>query len=91
VIAQLGGAIVGVIAAWTAFGPRGGVPGRDLPAEGVSAGRAFLVEATITFVLGFVIMAVATDDRAPSAGIAPIAAGFALAVGRRRGRRRVRR
>ena len=34
----------------------------------------------ITFILVFVVMAVATDDRAPAA-IAPIAVGFALAVG----------
>ncbi len=39
-----------------------------------------MVEILITFILVFVVMAVATDDRAPAA-IAPIAVGFALAVG----------
>jgi hypothetical protein len=43
----------------------------------VGAGIAELVG---TFILVFVVMAVATDDRAPAA-IAPIAVGFALAVG----------
>jgi glycerol uptake facilitator-like aquaporin len=38
------------------------------------------VEILITFILVFVVMAVATDQRAPAA-IAPIAVGFALAVG----------
>ena len=42
--------------------------------------QAFLVEILITFILVFVVMAVATDERAPAA-IAPIAVGFALAVG----------
>jgi Major intrinsic protein len=43
----------------------------------VGAGIAELVG---TLILVFVVMAVATDDRAPAA-IAPIAVGFALAVG----------
>src|SRR3712207_1003474 len=38
------------------------------------------VEILISFILVFVVMAVATDERAPAA-IAPIAVGFALAVG----------
>jgi glycerol uptake facilitator-like aquaporin len=42
--------------------------------------QAFLVEALITFILVFVVISVATDERAPAA-IAPIAVGFALAVG----------
>ena len=50
------------------------------PAQGVGDLQAFVVEVFITFVLVFVVMAVATDDRAPAA-IAPIAVGFALAVG----------
>lgn len=82
--AQLIGAIVGAIATWITFGG----PGREeaflaatFPIEGVSAGRAFLVEALVTFVLVFVVMAVATDDRVPSAAIAPISVGFALAIG----------
>jgi len=50
------------------------------PAQGVGDLQAFIVEVLITFILVFVVMAVATDDRAPAA-IAPIAVGFALAVG----------
>src|SRR3712207_7013411 len=42
--------------------------------------QAFVVEILITFILVFVVMAVATDERAPAA-IAPIVVGFALAVG----------
>ena len=83
-VAQLLGAILGAIATWITFGG----PAREeaflaatFPAEGVSVFRALVVEAMITFVLVFVIMAVATDDRVPSAAIAPIAVGFALAIG----------
>lgn len=82
--AQLLGAVIGAIATWITFGG----PAREevflaatFPAEGVSAFRALTVEAMITFVLVFVIMAVATDDRVPSAAIAPIAVGCALAIG----------
>jgi glycerol uptake facilitator-like aquaporin len=39
-----------------------------------------VVEFLIIFILVFVVMAVATDQRSPAA-IAPIAVGFALAVG----------
>lgn len=39
-----------------------------------------MVEALITFVLVFVVVSVATDDRAPAAA-APLAVGFALACG----------
>ena len=81
--AQLVGAILGALATWLAFGG----PGRGeaklaatYPAQGVGDLQAFVVEALITFILVFVVMAVATDDRAPAA-IAPIAVGFALAVG----------
>ena len=39
-----------------------------------------LVEIVVTFILVFVVISVATDDRAP-AGVAPLAVGFALACG----------
>jgi glycerol uptake facilitator-like aquaporin len=39
-----------------------------------------LVEVLVTFILVFVVISVATDDRAP-AGVAPLAVGFALACG----------
>src|SRR5215210_6791408 len=81
--AQLVGAILGALATWLTFGS----PARSeanlaatYPAQGVGDLQAFVVEILITFILVFVVIAVATDDRAP-ASIAPIAVGFALAVG----------
>src|SRR5215208_2711154 len=81
--AQLVGAVLGAVGTWIAFGG----PGRSeaklaatYPAQGVGDLQAFLLEILITFILVFVVMAVATDERAPAA-IAPIAVGFALAVG----------
>jgi MIP family channel proteins len=81
--AQLVGAVLAAFATWLTFGG----PARSeaklaatYPAQGVGDLQAFLVEVLITFILVFVVMAVATDDRAPAA-IAPIAVGFALAVG----------
>ena len=50
------------------------------PAQGIGDLQAFVVEILITFILVFVVVSVATDSRAPAA-IAPIAVGFALAVG----------
>ena len=81
--AQFVGAVLGALATWLTFGG----PARSeanlaatYPAQGVGDLQAFLVEILITFILVFVVMAVATDERAPAA-IAPIAVGFALAVG----------
>ena len=81
--AQLVGAVLGAVGTWLAFGG----PGRNeanlaatYPARGVGDLQAFLLEILITFILVFVVVSVATDDRAPAA-IAPIAVGFALAIG----------
>lgn len=81
--AQLVGAVLGALGTWLAFGG----PGRNeallaatYPAQGVGDLQAFFLEILITFILVFVVMSVATDGRAPAA-IAPIAVGFALAVG----------
>jgi MIP family channel proteins len=81
--AQLVGAVLAALATWLTFGG----PARSeaslaatYPAQGVGDLQAFVVEILITFILVFVVMAVATDQRAPAA-IAPIAVGFALAVG----------
>ncbi len=81
--AQLVGAVLGALGTWLAFGG----PGRTEaglaathPAQGVGDLQAFLLEILVTFILVFVVMSVATDERAP-APIAPIAVGFALAVG----------
>lgn len=77
---QLLGAIGGAGATWAAFGSvvrDKAHLGATVPAAGVSNGRAFTVEFLITFVLVFVIMAVATDPRVPAALAAP-SIGFAL-------------
>jgi MIP family channel proteins len=81
--AQLVGAVLAAFATWVTFGgpARGEAKlAATYPAQGVGDLQAFVVEVLITFVLVFVVMAVATDDRAPAA-IAPVAVGFALAVG----------
>jgi MIP family channel proteins len=82
--AQLVGAVLAALATWLTFGGAGARSEARLaatyPAQGVGDLQAFLVEILITFILVFVVMAVATDERAPAA-IAPIAVGFALAVG----------
>jgi glycerol uptake facilitator-like aquaporin len=76
--------VLGAVATWITFGGVGARSEAKLaatyPAQGVGDLQAFIVEILITFILVFVVMAVATDDRAPAA-IAPIAVGFALAVG----------
>jgi MIP family channel proteins len=76
-------AYLGAIGTWIAFGG----PGRSeanlaatYPAQGIGDLQAFVVEILITFILVFVVVSVASDSRAPAA-IAPIAVGFALAVG----------
>ena len=81
-LAQLLGAILGAIATWITVG----APARSQAAlaspglgPGVDLLQGFLVEALITFILVFVIISVATDDRV-DAGVAPIAVGFALAA-----------
>ena len=81
--AQLVGAVLAALATWITFGgpARGEAKlAATYPTQGVGDLQAFVVEILITFVLVFVVMAVATDERAPAA-LAPIAVGFALAVG----------
>lgn len=82
--AQLVGAVLGAVGTWIVFGGPGRTEAKlaaTYPASGsVGDLQAFIVEILITFILVFVVVAVATDSRAPAA-IAPIAVGFALAVG----------
>ena len=84
IVAQLVGAVLAALATWVTFGGAGARSEAKLaatyPAQGVGDLQAFLLEILITFILVFVVMSVATDERAPAA-IAPIAVGFALAVG----------
>ena len=81
--AQLLGAVLGAIAVWITFGEGArevAALAATFPTDNVGDLRALLVEILVTFILVFVIVSVATDDRAP-AGIAPLAVGFALACG----------
>ena len=81
--AQLLGAVLGALGTWLAFGGPGRIEAglaATHPAQGVGDLQAFLLEILVTFILVFVVVSVATDGRAPAA-IAPIAVGFALAVG----------
>ena len=77
---QLLGAIAGAGATWLTFGSVARDKanlGATVPSTGVSDERAFIVEALITFLLVFVVTAVATDKRIPAALAAP-SIGFAL-------------
>jgi MIP family channel proteins len=81
--AQLIGAVLGAVGTWIAFGG----PGRNeanlaatYPAPGVGDLQAFLLEILITFILVFVVVSVATNNKAPAA-LAPTTVGFARAIG----------
>ena len=81
--AQLLGGILGAVGTWIAYGSEARRLvdlGATIPAENVGDLQALVVEILVTFILMFVVISVATDDRAP-AGIAPLAVGFALACG----------
>lgn len=83
ILAQLLGAILGAIGTWIAFGDRArevASLAATYPVGDVGDFRALIVEALVTFILVFVVVSVATDDRAPAAA-APLAVGFALAAG----------
>jgi len=79
-VAQLLGAVLGAAATWATLGNPARTQaqlGATFPAPGVSDIRAVVVEALITFLLVFVIIATAGDDRVTHAVSAP-AIGFAL-------------
>lgn len=81
-ICQFAGAILAALAVWATFGdPARGAPalGATYPTPVASLGSAFLMEVLVTFFLVFVIMGVATDDRA-SKSAHSIAIGFALGM-----------
>lgn len=81
--AQLLGAILGAIGTWITYGSNAweiAELAATFPVEDVGDFRALLVEIFVTFILVFVVISVATDNRAP-AGVAPLAVGFALACG----------
>src|SRR5918997_807457 len=82
-VAQLVGAILGAIAVWITYGgaaQEAASLAATFPTEGVGDLQALVVEILVTFILVFVVISVATDERAP-AGVAPLAVGFALACG----------
>jgi MIP family channel proteins len=85
IVAQLVGAVLAALATWVTFGGAGARGEAKLaatyPAQGVGDLQALVVEILITFILVFVVMAVATTEERAPAAIAPIAVGFALAVG----------
>jgi len=77
---QLVGAVLGALATWATFGgPARSTAklGAPAPTEGISDGRAFMIEAFITVLLVFVIVAV-TSDRRASGATASVSIGFAL-------------
>src|SRR5918993_121233 len=81
--AQLVGAVLGAIAVWITYGGaarEAASLAATFPTDGVGDLRALIVEVLVTFILVFVVISVATDERAP-AGVAPLAVGFALACG----------
>ena len=77
VAAQCLGAVAASSALGWILGPVANF-GATLPS--ISLGRAFAVEAGYTALLGFVIMGVAIDKRAP-AGLAPLAIGATVGAG----------
>ena len=82
IIGQFVGAILAAIGVWLTFGDNARTMaslGATYPTPDASIGQAFLMEALITFVLVFVIVAVATDPRARTAA-GSVAIGFALGV-----------
>lgn len=77
VIAQCAGAIAASALLGWLLGPVGSF-GATVPS--VSLARAFVIEMGYTGMLGFVIMAVATDDRAPGT-VAPFVLGATVYAG----------
>lgn len=81
--AQLVGALLGAVAVWITYGGaarEAASLAATFPTDGVGDLQALVVEILVTFILMFVVISVATDERAP-AGVAPLAVGFALACG----------
>ena len=82
-IAQILGAVLGALATWATFGTAGREEANlaaTIPGPDVGYGQGLVVEALVTFILVFVVISVATDERVPN-GLAPIAIGAALTVG----------
>ena len=76
-IAQFGAGILGALLLRAAL-PVEGTLGRTVPGPGVGDGQALLVEFVLTFLLGWVIFAVAVDDRGAMAIVAGLPIGFVI-------------
>src|SRR5918995_4784020 len=79
--AQLLGALLGAVAVWITYGgaaQEAASLAATFPTDGVGDLQALVVEILVTFILVFVVISVATDERAP-AGVAPLAVCLALA------------
>jgi MIP family channel proteins len=76
-IGQFGAAIIAALLLKAAL-PVEGTLGRTVPAPGVGDGQALLVEFILTFFLGWVIYAVAVDDRGTMAVVAGLPIGFVI-------------
>ena len=82
IIAQMAGATLASITLWELKGDDARIIaalGATQPASGVSDWHVFFIELILTFLLMFIIMGVATNDRVPVAA-AGVAVGFALAA-----------
>ena len=82
IIAQILGAVLASAAVWATFGNAArnqAYLAATYPTPAANEGQAFLMEALITFILLFIIVAVSTDERA-NATTASLAIGFALGI-----------
>lgn len=80
--AQFVGGVLASLVVWGAYGSDARTEaqlGASSPGAGVGVAQAVLVEVAITFLLVFVVCAVATDERV-STSVAPVAVGCALAA-----------
>lgn len=76
-LGQFSAAIIAALLLKAAL-PVEGTLGRTVPAPGVGDGQALLIEFILTFFLGWVIFAVAVDDRGTMAVVAGLPIGFVI-------------
>jgi MIP family channel proteins len=76
-VVQFGAAILAALLLKAAL-PVEGTLGRTVPAPGVGDGQALLVEFILTFFLGWVIFAVAVDERGSLGVVAGLPIGFVI-------------
>ena len=76
-IGQFGAAILAALLLRAAL-PVAGTLGRTVPAQNVGDGQALLIEFILTFFLGWVIYAVAVDERGTMGVVAGLPIGFVI-------------